>query len=301
MQTLYSLSRDSGIDAPIALQQYRKKISLSLELYFFVIYFFKKIIDQVFIEYDHRKSKFIPSESDKTFSPKLGDNALFKSLETNIFFLRYFNRLGFPQRIPAEISKLIYLDFETNSQTYQNYLMQNDASNEAHLELMLHLFKFLCGNENFEEKIEDYFPNWTDDKSLIIGVVKKTLKALPFEDDYSENLKPDPEATVDFGEGLLLYVIQNEEALKSLITPILQNWDIERVAVIDMILLKMALAELLNFTSIPPKVTLNEYVEISKLYSTEKSKEFINGILDRLLKKLQKDGLIKKEGRGLID
>ena len=86
MQTLYSLSRDSHIDKNIALNQYRRKISLSLELYLFVIYFFKKIVDQVFIEFDHRKSKFLPSESDKIFSPKLGDNQLFQSLDENKFF-----------------------------------------------------------------------------------------------------------------------------------------------------------------------------------------------------------------------
>ena len=301
MQTLYSLSRDSHIDKSIALNQYRRKISLSLELYLFVIFFLKKIVDQVFIEYDHRKSKFLPTESDKIFSPKLGDNKLFKSLDENKFFKKLYLKFGFAEKIPQEISRMLYLEFESHSDNYKEYLIEDNQVDDDHLEMFLHLFKFLCSNENFEEKIEDYFPNWTDDKSLIIGVVKKTLKALPFENDFTENFQPDPEATVDFGEGLLSFVIENDEKLKDMIIPILQNWDVERVAVIDMILLKMALSELLNFSSIPPKVTLNEFVEISKLYSTEKSKDFINGILDRLLKKLQKDGLIKKEGRGLIE
>lgn len=301
MQTLYSLSRDSEINKNIALNQYRKKISLSSELYLFVLFFFKKVVDQVFIENDHRKSKFLPTDSDKIFSPKLGDNNLFKSLTDNVFFKKLFLKYAFNEKIPQEISRLIYLDFENNSSAYKEYLSKEKLNNEDHLEMFLHLFKYLCSNENFEEKIEDYFPNWIDDKSLIIGIVKKTFKALPFENDFSQNFEPDPEATIDFGEGLLLFVIENDEKLKTLIIPILQNWDIERVAVIDMILLKMALSELLNFPSIPPKVTLNEFVEISKLYSTEKSKDFINGILDRLLKKLQNDGLIKKEGRGLME
>jgi len=82
----------------------------------------------------------------------------------------------------------------------------------------------------------------------------------------------------------------------AIIEPALKNWDADRVAIIDMILLKMALSELLSFPSIPTKVTLNEFVDISKLYSTDKSKDFINGILDRLMKQLEKDGKIKKEG-----
>ena len=86
-----------------------------------------------------------------------------------------------------------------------------------------------------------------------------------------------------------------------IIEPSLKNWDADRVAVIDMIILKMALVELMSFPTIPTKVTLNEFVEIAKKYSTEKSKDFINGILDRLMKQLEKEGKIKKEGRGLIE
>ena len=93
---------------------------------------------------------------------------------------------------------------------------------------------------------------------------------------------------------------QNSELLE-IIEPSLKNWDADRVAIIDMISLKMALSELMIFPTIPTKVTINEFVEISKMYSTEKSKDFINGILDRLMKKLDKEGKIKKEGRGLID
>ena len=96
-------------------------------------------------------------------------------------------------------------------------------------------------------------------------------------------------------------VFYEDEVLHGIIEPILKNWDADRVAIIDMILLKMALTEFTNFPSIPTKVTLNEFVEISKMYSTEKSKDFINGVLDRLLKKLNAEGKIKKAGRGLLE
>ena len=100
---------------------------------------------------------------------------------------------------------------------------------------------------------------------------------------------------------MLKHVLEQDKRLLDIIEPNLKNWDADRVAIIDMILLKMAIAELLNFPSIPTKVTLNEYVEIAKLYSTDKSKDFINGILDRLMKKLESDGQINKKGRGLIE
>ena len=149
--------------------------------------------------------------------------------------------------------------------------------------------------------MEDFYASWDEDKSLIVGALKKTLKALPAKEDFYEVHRPTEETTVEFGETLLTQVHKTDKELLELIEPTLKNWDAERVAVIDMILLKMALCELLGFPTIPTKVTLNEFVEISKLYSTDKSKDFINGILDRLMKKLHDDGKIKKEGRGLVE
>jgi len=95
--------------------------------------------------------------------------------------------------------------------------------------------------------------------------------------------------------------MEKDQELFDIIEPTLQNWEAERVATIDMILLKMALCELMYFETIPTKVTINEYVDISKIYSTPKSKEFINGILDKLMKQLKEEGKIKKVGRGLVD
>ena len=94
-------------------------------------------------------------------------------------------------------------------------------------------------------------------------------------------------------------VHENDEEYLEVIEPNLKNWDADRVAALDMILLKMAICELMIFPTIPTKVTLNEFVEIAKVYSTDKSKDFINGILDRMMKKLEKDGKINKQGRGL--
>ena len=136
----------------------------------------------------------------------------------------------------------------------------------------------------------------------MVGAIKKTLKALPVtSEEFYQNYQPSDEAVKEFGELLLHKVYHEDSDLLELIEPTLKNWDADRVAAIDMILLKMALCELMNFPTIPTKVTLNEFVEIAKLYSTEKSKDFINGILDRLMKKLNKDGKINKEGRGLLE
>jgi N utilization substance protein B len=148
---------------------------------------------------------------------------------------------------------------------------------------------------------EDRYNNWADDESLVMGAMKKTLKSMPVSGPFYQEHEPSDETVREFGAELLMRTAQEDAALLAEIQPTLKNWDADRVAILDMIMLKMALCELLHFPTIPTKVTLNEFVEISKIYSTDKSKEFINGILDRLMKKLLEEGRIVKEGRGLID
>ena len=149
--------------------------------------------------------------------------------------------------------------------------------------------------------MEDAYAEWVDDKSLIIGAIKKSLKKLPAEDNFFLKFFPEDETIKDFGLELLEHTFEHNKALLEYIKPTLKNWDHERLAVLDMILLKMAITEFIHFPTIPTKVTLNEYVEISKTYSTPKSKDFINGILDKILQELDADGKIQKEGRGLLD
>ena len=202
------------------------------------------------------------------------------------------------EKIPdQDIVRSLYLDFAKTPE-YLNYFKEEDTI-ESHQNLLLALYKHLVKNESFCDELEEKFWNWIDDKSLVIGTIKKSLKALPATEDFFSSYRPTEETTKEFGETLITHVCKNDHELLELIEPTLKNWDVDRVAVMDMILLKMALTELLVFPTIPTKVTLNEFVEISKLYSTEKSKDFINGILDRLMKKLEKEGKINKQGRGL--
>ena len=116
-----------------------------------------------------------------------------------------------------------------------------------------------------------------------------------------DEYKPDDETVQDFGYALLENSLKNKDEYMNVIIPVLENWDHERLAIVDTLLLKLALCEMMEFPTIPAKVTLNEYVELAKQYSTAKSKEFINGILDKLMKDLESKGQLNKEGRGLQD
>ena len=301
MQALYSMSTANVSDKDLIIKSYRSKIASSFDLYIFVLYIFFRVAKYAIIEEENRKSKFRPTAEDLDFIGKLGDNELISSIENNQDLKKLFNDAHLNQIITLDTIRILYQEFSKSSKEYLQYLSLDKTENEDHKEILLKLFKYTVSHENCIDIIEDNFNNWIDDQSLVIGAIKKTIKALPIDSGYINQFRPDPEATQYFGQALLENVMATDNQLKEIIIPNLQNWDADRVAIIDMLLIKMALAEFIHFPSIPTKVTLNEYVEISKMYSTDKSRDFINGILDRLLKKLQNQGVIKKEGRGLID
>ncbi|MCO6475306.1 MAG: transcription antitermination factor NusB [Phaeodactylibacter sp.] len=298
MQMLYSMSRDSKLGLDDVVNRYRTSIQKSFELYLFSLLSLMRVAGYARQDAAKKEAKLLPSEEDKQFTAKLIDNSLMKSLSENEGLQQLFKKYKLTHRFDTDNVRLFYTDFAKTDE-YRDYLMQDNEDAESHREILLQLYKHLLGNEAYEDFVEDNYSNWIDDKSLVAGAIKKTIKALPATDDFYEEYRPTAETTEEFGEKLLRKACEEDQELLNIIEPTLRNWDADRVAVIDMILLKMALCELMSFPTIPTKVTLNEFVEISKLYSTDKSKDFINGILDRLMKQLNKDGKIQKKGRGL--
>lgn len=300
MQVLYAMSRDEKLTYKGALQRYQQGIRKSFDLYIFNLLAFVKVTEYAQEAAEKKLTKLRPTEEDRSFTPKLFDNPLTQSIFQNPGFQSEVKKCNVAEKLNDDSIRSLYIEF-AKTDNYKNYLKGAlDGGNEHH-QILLSLYKFCQNSELFTEMMEDNYLSWVDDKSLVIGALKKTLKALPATDSFYEEYRPTEETTVDFGEALLKEVNESDKKLLELIEPTLKNWDADRVAVIDMILLKMALCELMSFPTIPTKVTLNEFVEISKQYSTDKSKDFINGILDRLMKRLEKDGKITKEGRGLIE
>jgi len=199
-----------------------------------------------------------------------------------------------------ENTKKLYIEF-SQTNTYLDYLKNEKTTNADHKKILQELYKFIRLREVFAGMIDDYFFYWEEDSSLVIGAVKRTIKELPVHGDFLAKYKPDKETTGDFGETLLKIIIEKGADFLKIVSPNLKNWDVDRIAILDMIIIKMAMAEFMFFESIPTRVTLNEYVEMAKSYSTDKSKDFINGILDKILKQLTAEGKIVKTGRGLTD
>lgn len=300
MQVLYAMSRDKELTFRQAMTLYNSSIRQSFEMYLFNVLQLVRVAEYAKIDHASKLAKHRPTDEDKAFRPKLFENEMVKSILENRGFKTQISARKIAERLTDDDTRYLYNEFAKTTD-YTEFLASHEETPDTYRQIILNLYKHFNGSEHFNEMMEDRFFSWYDDKSLIVGAMKKTLKALPAEGDFYEEYEPTDETVREFGEILLEKANTENELLLKIIEPALKNWDAERVAVMDMILLKMALCELMTFPSIPTKVTLNEYVEISKLYSTDKSKDFINGILDRLMKKLEKEGKIVKEGRGLID
>lgn len=297
MQTLFAMSRDEDLTLPHAIKAYDKSIQNAFTLYLFNIYCMLRVTEMAKHDAEKRHTKYLPTEEDLTFSDKLFTNPLTQCLYQLKSFQKRFKEQAFEGRIDNDLIRKIYREF-ANEDYYKTYVYKANTSEDDHMVILHDLYRFMRKHDLFNELVEDLYATWEDDKSLVIGAVKKTLKALPATDQILRDFEL-PEETYDFGVELLNRVVVEDQNLMDIFKPILKNWDIERLALIDMILLKMAICEFMYFKSIPIKVTLNEYVEVAKLYSTSKSKDFINGILDKVMNQLNEKGLIAKEGRGL--
>ncbi len=300
MQLLYAKNRDKDLSDSKVLRAYDDALEKSFELYLLTLYIFLQTTKVALADQKKRLSKHLPSEVDKKFSAKLYNNDLIQSMVKNQKLQSMFQKLRFPVLIDEDICKRLYKDFQ-KQEAYSGYILKETADAD-HREILLELFRSMRKDEFFSEVLEDHYPNWNDDKSLAIGAVKKTIKQAPnMSEKFYTEFEPDEETAEEFGRQLLEQALEKEDELVKYIEPILNNWDLDRLAIIDMILIQMALAEFMYFPTIPTKVTLNEYVEVSKQYSTAKSKDFINGILDKLMKSLMDEGMIRKEGRGLVN
>ncbi|GAB2477766.1 transcription antitermination factor NusB [Algoriphagus taiwanensis] len=199
-----------------------------------------------------------------------------------------------------------FRDYIKPSEIYQAYLQIAEPTVEQDYELADDLLKkIIFKNEVMLNFFSEKDLNWTENKSVVRSLASKVLKNASNISDSEDNQLPEIAMNWDedreFFQNIFNFTIENDAKSKALIAQKTKNWDIERLAFTDKVIISMALAEMKNFPSIPVKVSINEYIDISKTYSTPKSKQFVNGLLDVLSKELTESGQIRKSGRGLLD
>jgi N utilization substance protein B len=190
------------------------------------------------------------------------------------------------------------------NEEYQAYVNNEKSEFETDKKICIYIYKnLLFKSDLFDAYMESNDINWSEDKHILKNMIVKTFKNIEKEDVainpilLSNNWEEDRE----FFRKLYEATVSHDKEYEKLIADKSKNWDIDRIAIMDKIILKMALCEMIHFPSIPVKVSINEYIELSKNFSTPKSKKFVNGILDVLSEELKNQGIIKKSGRGLID
>lgn len=199
-----------------------------------------------------------------------------------------------------------YKDNVKRDEQFAEYRRTANPDFEADKEIVEHLIKQILFKENVVLSFfEEQDIRWIENKAIIRSLVSRTVRDLDEDDDPKSFTLPDFSNNWDedkeFFENIFDWSIDHDKEYSEIIAAKSKNWEIDRLAVTDQIILKMAISEMLNFGSIPVKVTINEYIELSKNYSTPKSKQFVNGILDVVSNEFKKEGRLKKTGRGLLD
>ncbi len=204
-----------------------------------------------------------------------------------------------PDQIKEWYNSLVKKDEE-----YLDYISKSETTTEQDVEIVNHIARKVIFKADVIDKFfEEKDINWSEDKPIVRSLVLKSLKSITEENksltlaELSYNWEEDSEFFTD----LFGFTVKLDQKYGQLIASRAKNWDIDRLAVTDRVIIEMAMAEMIHFKSIPVKVTINEYIELAKKYSTPKSKIFINGILDAISEDLKTEGEIKKTGRGLLD
>ena len=298
LQTLYAHTQDDFSTPAFAELTYVRAVQSSYKLYLYNLYFLQCLADYSQRDFDKKVNKNLPSEQDLNASLRLYENPVIDALRKNERFQKLVKQEYIPGMVDPDYVRLLFKKF-AQTPYYQTYISMQQVPVREHQYCLVNLYKFILNEDVFQDQIDDHFPLWEEDLSLLYGAVKNTIRQLPETNDFVDSFVPDPEFVHNFGKKLMYDVITYDKEFQPIIAEKLRNWQEDRIALMDMLIIKMAMAELIYHPSVPTKVTLDEYVSIAKEYSTDKSKRFINGILDRLMHTLQQEGKIQKTGRGL--
>ena len=291
MQTIYTVTTletevKPGEPQKILQQHFDQTRSLLI----YLTWFLTEVSRYAETDAHQKASKHLPTEKDLNINTKIaGNEVLWKMLEDPAL------KEQFASEKPAlksdnELLRKIYLLLVETSE-YKVYIAQpgREKSEEKKI-IEFILNNLLLANELFISHIEENFTNWDDDGELVVQLLVGYIQK-PGSINFKQLMSPDKE---QFAKDLLQAVLDKSEHLQNLIIPKLKNWDPERIALLDMIMMKMGVAEFLYFETIPPKVTINEYIDLAKDYSTQQSGQFVNGILDNIHKELVQEGKMQK-------
>lgn len=292
MQTLYSIDSLSGDLKPgEPVMILTKKIEQSRRLLTYLLYFITEVARYSETDARQKASKHLPTAQDLNINTKIAGNEwLWKILEEPSY-QKSVTELKPGNELDTELLRKIYLQLAATPE-YAEYIEVQSRDKKAEKEILAFLFSnLMLPNESFIAHLEEHFINWDDDAEMMNQLVLNYLQK-PSHYNLAEILSPDK---WEFAKGLLQTVLDKSELCMELIKPKLKNWDADRIAALDLIILQMGVCEFLFFETIPTKVTINEYIDLAKEYSTVQSGQFVNGLLDNIHKELTAANKIQKK------
>lgn len=302
-QAIYSYLRGAKSDLAVGERELLSSVNRIHELFVLHASVFTELHSFAYKRVQERKNKRLPSQEDLNPNLRFVDNELLKALANSTALQKKIEDFKISWANHGDVIQKLFKSIE-DSDTYGKYMSSENFDIEDQKSLIIKIYReFIADNEMLQDFFEERSIHWSDDHYFVCGYIVKYLKG--FQSRFSENYRvpdlfKDVDDDVEFIQTLYRQTLLNSSVYQDIIMDKAKNWEADRIAVVDFILMKMAVCELVKIPSVPIKVTLNEYIELSKTYSTPKSRVFINGILDKIVPDLKQKGDIKKVGRGLM-
>lgn len=296
VQIVYSWYQNKDKDLRSLEKELLYGLQRSYDLYYYLLLLIIEITKAYEAKIETRRNKLLPTKEDLNPNVKLLNNAFFKQLEQNRQLIKYLNDYPMSWDDHDSFIKKLLEDI-LDSSIYQNYLADSNSSYDADKEFWRQIFKeFIYNNETLDEILEDESIYWNDDIETVQSFTLKTIRQFSESEGEDHKLLPMFRTHEDktFALKLLHNTILDETKYRELIEKHTDKWDFERIAFMDLIIMQVAIAEIFTFDDIPTNVSMNEYIELSKAYSTPKSGLFINGVLDAIVSSLKRDNIIFK-------
>lgn len=302
LQSLYAYYKTGREDMGRSEKELHHNIGKAYELYHYLLLLIIDVVLYAESRIEIARNKRIPTHEDLHPNTRFVENRLIQQLRNNAALLKYTEQHKLDWANYPELIKEIYTR-TSESEEYRDYMGSDESGYHEDKKMVTHIYTHIVfSSELLSSILEEQSIYWNDDLEFITSMIVKTFKKFREEDGEDKALMElyKNEEDRDYVVELFRQTILHRDEYVEYIKKNTRNWDLERIAFMDILIMQMAIAELIGFPSIPTKVTLNEYLEISKYYSTSKSNIFINGVLDKVVLQLREENRIKKSGRGLI-
>jgi N utilization substance protein B len=297
MQTLYTLESiepgEQEVNKKVGSTILNDKLNRSLDLFVISILYIVRSAQYAETDAHQRASKYLTTKEDLSVSTKIAGNEFLWEILSNQTFAEKVKESKLEHYLDQEWVRKIYQQLAASPE-YKEYIDEGQRNAKKEKGIIKLLWeKHILENEKLMEYFSEELPGWEDDREMTLMLMDNFFKSNT-KINYLSLISAEKK---EYAHSLMHTVMDKKDYCMELIQPKLINWDAERVALIDLILLQMGVCELLYFPTIPTKVTINEYIEVAKLYSTPQSGQFVNGVLDNILKDLEKEDKIRKQER----